>query len=62
MEHAFKKWREKKKREREKEREEGGTAGEDVGGTHFQGIESFQDIISSKLNDPSARILTRKFH
>ena len=44
-----------KKKEREKERE-------DVGGTHFQGIESFQDIISSKLNDPSARILTRKFH
>lgn len=59
MEHAFKKWREKRK---EKEREEAGKAGEDVGGTHFQGIESFQDIISSKLNDPSARILTRKFH
>lgn len=59
MEHAFKKWREKIK---EKEREEAEKAGEDVGGTHFQGIESFQDIISSKLNDPSARILTRKFH
>lgn len=54
--------REERRMKREKEREGGGKAEEDVGGTHFQGIQSFQDIISSKLNDPSARILTRKFH
>lgn len=54
--------REERRKKREKEREGGGKAEGDVGGTDFQGIELFQDIISSKLNDPSARILTRKFH
>lgn len=35
---------------------------EGVGGMLISRAESFQDTMSSKLNDPSARILTRKFH
>lgn len=53
--------REEGRRERRKGREEeieGGCWKE----AYFLSTESFEDILCSKLNDPSARILTRKFH